>query len=54
MVESREFVTQVENHRVGVGRNTRHGAEVGARHNSLFFFFSPKGGEERSAVDFSV
>ena len=53
VVESRAFVTQVENHRVGVGRNTRNGAQVGVRHNSLFFFFSPGGGEERSAVDLS-
>ena len=54
VVESRAFVTQVENHRVGVGRNTRSVAQVGVRHNSLFFFFFPKGGEERSAVDFAA
>ena len=53
VVESIASVTQVENHRVGVGEDTRNGVEVGVRCSSLFFFFSPKGGEETSAVDLS-
>ena len=53
MVRSEAVVTQVESHRVGVRRDTRDGAQLDVGCNSLFFFFSPEGGEERSAVDLS-
>ena len=50
VVGSRAADTQAANHRVGVAGDTREEAQGLAKRNSLFFFFSPKGGEVRSAV----
>ena len=50
LVGSRTGDTQVAGHRVGVTGDTRREAPKLAKLNSLFFFLSPKRGEEQSQL----